>query len=102
MWHTSKRNCQKQITFTLKLFQLEGGSIKTKRQKIFKGTQTAWNKFLKPAVNVAAPFNGMAASAKTKNPKVGQATTKILKSFSGGKTLSLTDTNGQGLRINFM
>ena len=44
----------------------------------------------------------MAASAKTKNPKVGQATTKILKSFSGGKTLSLTDTNGQGLRINFM
>ena len=37
---------------------LEGGSIKSKLQKNFKGTQTAWNKFPKPAVNVAAPFIG--------------------------------------------
>ena len=34
---------------------LEGGSIKCKLQKIFKGTQTAWNKFLKPALNMASP-----------------------------------------------
>ena len=37
---------------------------------IFKGSQTAGNIFLKPAVNVAAPFRGMVFSAKTKNPNV--------------------------------
>ena len=57
---------------------LEGGRIKSKLQKTFEGTQTAWNKFLKPAVNVSAPFIGMAVSAKTKNPRVGAATTNIL------------------------
>ena len=77
-----KCNCQNIITFTPHQYMLEGGSIKSKLQKIFKGTQTAWNKFLKPAVNVAAPFIGMVVSAKTKNPKVGQATTNILKSIS--------------------
>ena len=77
---------------------LEGGSIKSKHQKIFKGTKTAWKKFLKPALNVAAPFIGMVVSAKTKNPKVGAATTNILKSISGGKDLSLTDMHGRGLR----
>ena len=44
-----------------------------------------WNKFLKPAVSVAAPFIGMAVGAETKNPKVAQATTNILKSIFGGK-----------------
>ena len=39
----------------------------------------------------------MAMSAKTKNPKVGQATTIFLKSISGGKILSLTDMHGHGL-----
>ena len=69
-------------------------------KKIFKGSQTAWNKILKPAVNVAAPFIGMAVSAKTKNPNVGQATTNILKSISGGEILSLTDMHsGAGLRL---
>ena len=29
-----------------------------------------WSKILKPAVNVAAPFFGMAVSATTKNPKI--------------------------------
>ena len=56
-------------------------------------------KFLKPAVNVAAPFIGMAVSARTKNPKIGQATTSILKSISGGKILSFTDMHGNGLRL---
>ena len=48
-----KCNCQKVITFTPHQYMLEGASIKNKLQKIFRGTQTAWNKFLKPAVNVA-------------------------------------------------
>ena len=73
-----KCNCQKQITFTPRQFQLEDGSIKNKLQKFFKGTQIAWNNFFKPAVNVAAPFIGMALIAETKNPKVGRATTSIL------------------------
>ena len=102
MCHNPKCNCQKQITFSPKQFQLEGGSIKSKLQKIFKGTQTAWNKFLKPAVNVAAPFIGMAVGGKTKNPKVASATTNILKSISGGKILSLTDMHGNGLRLKVM
>ena len=44
----------------------------------------------------------MAASAKTKNPKKGQATTNILKSISGGKILLLTDMHGHGLRLKVM
>ena len=97
-----KCGCQKIITFTPHQYMLEGGSIKNKLQKIFKGTQTAWNKFLKPAINATAPFIGMAVSAKTKNPKVGQATTNILKSISGGKIFSLTDMHGRGLRLKVM
>ena len=81
---------------------LEGGSIKSKLQKIFKGTQTAWNKFLKPAINAIAHFIGVAVSAKTKSPKVGQATTNNLKSISYGKILSLTDIHGKGLRLKVM
>ena len=34
-------NCQKVITFTPRQLQLEGGSIKSKLQKFFRGTQTA-------------------------------------------------------------
>ena len=97
-----KCGCQKIITFTPHQYMLEGGSIKSKLQKIFRGTQTAWNKFLKPAVNVAAPFIGMAVSAKTKNPKARAATTNILKSISGGKILSPTDIHGNGLRLKVM
>ena len=48
MCHNPKCNFQKQITFTPNQFQLQAGSIKSKLPKIFKGTQTAWNKFLKP------------------------------------------------------
>ena len=97
-----KCNCQKIITFTPHQYMLEGGSIKSKLQKIFKGTQTAWNKFLKPAIIASAPFLGMAVSAKTKNPKVGQATTNILKSISGGRILSLSDKHGKGLHLRVM
>ena len=57
---------------------------------------------LKPANNATAPFKGTAVSAKTKNPKVGQATNTILKSIRGGKILSLTDLHGNGLRMKVM
>ena len=98
--HNPKCKCQKIITVTPNQFQLEGVSIKSKLPKIFRGTQTAWNKSLKPAINATAPFIGMAVSAKTKNPKVGAATTNILKSISGGKILSLTDMHsGAGVRL---
>ena len=97
-----KCNCQKIITFIPHQYMLKNGSIKTELQKLFKGTQTAWNKFLKPAVNVPTPFIGMAVSAKTKNPKVGQATTNILNSIPGGKILSLTDMHDRGLRLKFL
>ena len=89
------------MILTPKQFQLEGGSIK-KLQKILKRTQTAWNNFSKPAGNVAAPFIGMAVSAKTKNQNVGQTTTNILKSRSGGKIFSFTGMHGNGLRLKFM
>ena len=102
MCHNPKYKCQKQITFSPKQFQLEGAGFKNTMKKIFKGSQTAWNKFLKPAVNIAAPFIGMAVGAKTKNPKVAAATTNILKSISGGKILSLTDMHGRGLRLKVM
>ena len=102
MCHNPKFNCQKQKTFTPRLFHVEGGSIKRKLQNNFKGTQTAWNKFLKPANNSTAPFIGMAVSAKTKNPKVGPLTTKILENISGGKLLSVTDMHGNGLRLKVM
>ena len=102
MCHNPKCKCHKQIIFTPKKFQLEGGSIKSKLQKLFKWTQTAWNKFLKPAINATAPFIGMAVSAETKNPKVGQATTNVLRNISGGKILGLTDMHGNGLRLKVM
>ena len=97
-----KCRCQKIITFTPHQYMLEGGSIKSKLQEILRGTKSAWDKFLKPAINATAPFIGMAVSVKTKNPKVGQATTTILNSISGGRILSLTDMHGNGLRLKVM
>ena len=97
-----KCNSQKLITFTPKQFQIEGVSIKSKLQKIFKWTQIAWNKFLKPVSKVARPYISMAVSAKTKNPKVGQAMANILKSITGGENLSLTDLHGNSLCLMVM
>ena len=97
-----KSNCQKVTTFTPHHYMLEGGSIKSKLQKIFRGSQTAENKFLKTAINGTAPFIGMAVSAKTKKPRDVQATTNILKSISGSKKLSFTEMNGRGLRLKVM
>ena len=80
--HNPKCKCQKQITFSPNQFQLEGAGFKNTMKKIFRGTKKAWDKFLKPAINVTAPFIRMAVGAKTRNPKIASATTNILKSIS--------------------
>ena len=69
---------------------------------MFKGSQNAWNKFLVPDGIVAAPFIGMAAGAKTRNPKVAQATTNFRKSISGVKFLSLTVLHSNRLILKVM
>ena len=102
MCHNPKCNCQKQKTFNPRQFQLEGNGFKKTMKNYFKGSQTVWNKFLKPALNIASPFIGIAVSAKTKNPKIGQATANILRNISQGKILSLRDIDGIGLRLKFM
>ena len=84
-----KCNCQKINTFTPNQNMLEGGSIKRKLKSVFKGTKTAWDKFLKPALNMASPYIGMALAA-------------VLKPLTGGKILSLTDMHGRGLRLKVM
>ena len=82
--------------FSRRQFQLEGARFKNTMKKIFKGSQTAWNKFLKPTINTLAPVTVMAVGAKSKNKQVGAATINILKSLPGGKILSLTDMHGHG------
>ena len=81
---------------------LEGAGFENTLKTFFKGSETAWNKCPKQAINATAPFVGMAVGAKTKNPKVGQATTNIKKIISGDKNLNLTDMLGNGLRLKVM
>ena len=69
-----KRNCQKIITFTPHQYMLEGGSIKSKLQKIFRGTKKAWDSFFKPGLKMATPLVSAAIAAKTKNPQSAQVT----------------------------
>ena len=102
MCHNPKCICQKQITFTPNQFQLEGGSIKNKLKLIFRGTKTAWDKFIKPGLKMATPLISPAVAAKTKNPQSAQVTNSILKTLTGGKILSLTDMHGRGLRLKVM
>ena len=78
---------------------LEGGSIKSKLQKIFRGTKKAWDVFIRPGLKMATPLISAAVAAKTKNPQSAQVTKSILKSLTGGKILSLTDMHGQGLGL---
>ena len=81
---------------------LEGGSIKNKLQKISKGSEVAWNKFIKPGLKMATPLISAAVAAKTKNPQSAKVANSILKSLTGGKILSLTDMHGRGLRLKVM
>ena len=41
-------------------------------------------------------------AAKTKSPQSAQITSNILKSLTGGKTLSLRDMHGRGMRLRVM
>ena len=71
-------------------------------KKLFKGSQTAWNKFLKPALKIATPIRSSGVAMKTKNPQSSQVTSNILKSLTGGEILSLTNMHGRGLRLKVM
>ena len=100
--YNPKCNCQKQTTFTPKQFQLESGSIKIKQKSIFRGTKTAWDKFVKPGFKMATPLISTANAAKTKNPQAAQVTNGILKSLTGGKVLNLTDMHGKRIRLKVL
>ena len=102
MCHNPKCKCQKMITFSPNQFQLEGAGFKSKLQKIFKGSQTIWNKFIKPGLKMATPLISAAVVAKTKNPQSAQVANSILESLTGGKVLSLTDMRGNGLPLKVM
>ena len=78
MCHNPKCICQKQITFTPKQFQPQGGSIKSKLQKRFRGTKKAWDNFFKPGLKMAPPLISAAMAAITKNPLSAQVTNSIL------------------------
>ena len=71
-------------------------------KKNFEGSQTAWNKFLKPALKVATPIISAGVALKTKNPQSAPVTSNVLKALTDGKILSLTDMHGQGLRLKIM
>ena len=77
--HKPKCKCQKQITFSPNQFQLEGGSIKSKLKSFFRGTKTAWDKFIKPGLKMATPLISAAVAAKTKNPQSAQVANTNLK-----------------------
>ena len=96
-----KCGCQKIITFTPHQYMLEGGSIKTRLRKIFRGTKKAWDSYIKPGLKkMASPLISAAIAAKTKNPQSAQVTNSILKSLTGGNILSLTDMHsGASLRL---
>ena len=98
MCHNPKGNYQMQITFTPIQFQLGVGSNKIKLQNLIKGTQTAWNSFMKTGFKMATPLISVDVTAKTKNPQSAQITSKILKTLRSGKILSLTDMHGRRLR----
>ena len=102
MCHNSNCKCQKQITFSPNQFQLEGAGFKNTMKKVFKGSQTAWNKFLKPALKIATPIVSAGVAMKTKKPQSAQVTSNILKSITDGKIFRLTDMHGNGLRLKVM
>ena len=85
--------CQKIITFTTHQYVL---------QTIFRGTKKAWDSFIEAGSKMTTTLISAAVAAKTKNPQLAQITNNIMKSLTGGKILSLTDTNGRGLRLKVM
>ena len=81
MCSKARCRCQKKVSFSSKKLKLEGSGFKNKLQKTFEGTQTAWKKVSKPAVNIAAPFIGTTVGPKSKNPQVDEATLNTQKMF---------------------
>ena len=53
-----------------------------------------WNNFIKPGLKIAALIISAGVSAKSKNPQKAQITSKVLKSLTGGKILSIIDMYG--------
>ena len=97
-----KCRCQKVLTFTPHQYMLEGGSMKGELQNFFRGTKKAWDNFIRPGLKMATPLISATIAAKTKNPQSAQVRKSILKSSTGGKTLSLTDLHGRCLRLKVM
>ena len=62
---------------------LEGNGFKNEFKDIFDIIEKTWNKSARKAVSVGAPFIGRAVGAKTKDFKIGEATSSTLKSVSG-------------------
>ena len=81
---------------------LEGGSVKCKLQKVYRGTKKAWDSFIKPGLKMATPLKSAAVAAKTKNTQSAQITNSNLKSLTGGRILNLTDMHGHGLSLKVM
>ena len=102
MCHKPKCKCQKQITFTPKLFQLQGGSTKTKLTKTSRGTKKNGDSFIRTGLKMATPLISVAVAAKTKKPQSAQITNNILKTLIAGKILTLTDMHGKGLKVKVM
>ena len=100
--HNPKCKCQKHIAFSPNQFQLEDAGCKNTMKKIFKGSQTAWNKFLKPALKIATPIISADVAMKTKKNQSAQVTSNILKSLTRGKIVSLTDLHGNELRLKVL
>ena len=71
-------------------------------KKFSQEQKKAWDTFIKPGLKLATPLISAAVAAKTKSPQSAQITNTILKSFTGGKILSLTDMHGHGLRLKVM
>ena len=100
--HNLKCKCPKQITFTLRQFQLEGNGFKKTMEKLFEGAAKMWNIVIELGLKKASPNIPAGVAAKTKNPQSTQITSNVLKSVTDGKILSLTDMKGNGLRLKDM
>ena len=72
-----KCGCQNIINFTPNQYMLDGGSIKSKLRKNFKGTKKAWVSFIKPGLKMATPLISAAVAAKTKNSQSAQIRNSI-------------------------
>ena len=71
-------------------------------KKFFEGTEKKGNIFSKAVLKIASPIISAVVVAKTEKPQAFEVTSKVLKSLTGGKKLSLTDVHGSTLRLREM